>query len=136
MTENAIDTKQATARREYIAGLRNLALLLEEREDLPLPHTGNRAVSLIGGPLDIFNTDEAVLELLMAHVGRPAEVKMLALTAWITWHLDGVALRINLPVKQVFDRVVTSTYRVGDESFESAEWVLAERFQPATGGAA
>lgn len=133
MTENAIETK-ATARRAYIAGLRNLALLLEEVEYIPTPYTG--AVKNTDR-LNVFGADSTTLEVLLNRVGPPVSVELRTPSAWMVWHLDGVAVQLLVPAEQVFTRVATGTWcRIGDERREQVEWVLAERFQPATDGAA
>lgn len=137
MTENAIDprakAREATIRREYIEGLRKLAVLLEKHEQLPTPYDGNRAV---GDSLHIFHGGPPAVELMLAVFGRPASVRLRDVSAWMTWHLDGVAVQLNVSIDEVSSQIVTGSYRIADEVHEHVEHVLFERFQPETDGAA
>lgn len=133
MTTISTEDRAATERRDYIAGLRKLADLLETHEDLRAPSTGMAREAATYGAITIFGADALLptLELLRTHVGRPASVEMRGDTAWITWHLDGLALQAAALAGQVFEQVVTGTCRIGSQVREQVEWVLAERWQPA-----
>lgn len=129
MTERT--DRAATERAAYVAGLRKLADLLENHDDIKTPTTGC-IPNHFGDTINIFtNRDLDTADRLADLFGRPADADLRNNTMWLTWHLDGLALQVSIPAHLVTESVVTGTVRIGSQVREQVERVLAERFQPA-----
>jgi hypothetical protein len=125
-------TVETTPRQDYITGLRALADLLAEHPEVPTPLTGDIRHYPHGyGQMHVSGPGGAG-ETLAALLGRPTHVELRADRAWLTWHLAGLAVLATVPMEKAAERVVTGSVRVGSEVREVVEWVLSDRYQPAT----
>lgn len=130
-TEPTAEDRADQARDAYTAGLRALADLLDQHPQIPTPDTGGGGVS--GGPLYIFGSGGTpeVAENLLKLLGRPAVTEMAETRLWLTWRIEGVALKIAAGTADLCERVVTGTVRVGAEVREVVELSVPDRFLPA-----
>jgi hypothetical protein len=125
-------TVETSPRQDYITGLRALADLLAEHPEVPTPLTGDIRHYPHGyGQMHVSGPGGAG-ETLAALLGRPTHVELRADRAWLTWHLAGLAVLATVPMEKAAERVVTGSVRVGSEVREVVEWVLSDRYQPAT----
>lgn len=128
--QQAEDGKQAASRAAYVEGLRGLADLLEQNQDISLPNDTRadaRPTEAAQGLHLVSGNPDRLAELL----GHPAAVKIDGNWLHLVWHIAGVAVKVLAPASVGRD-VVTGIRVVGDREVPVTEYLVPERFQPAT----
>ncbi|HEX4432832.1 MAG TPA: hypothetical protein VHZ96_26400 [Frankiaceae bacterium] len=139
-------------RSEYIAGLRALADVLEQHDDLPLPHAGGGVVGPVTFIWSALGEDEPASEMARirsligaGHWEKNAPVGHGLTYYELTAHVHGIDLTITAFRSAVCERVVIGTREVTTlvpatdapmvevtETVEDVEWVCAPLLAEAT----
>lgn len=125
-----------TDRADYIRGLRTLADMLTEHDDVTLPHDGTT------GALPVFPKGENARAHAIAYARLMApqptmEVRPSGDIVWvdIVGQIHGLRVQVHLRANQVCERRVTDVYRAsGGSVHEVAEWVIPAELLEAAGG--
>lgn len=121
-----------TDRADYIRGLRTLANLLADHDEIRLPMDGR----LLAIPLD--PTGENALadaRTAMSHMTTPIVDIKDGERLVITGRLHGLLVEVHLPAADVCEKRVTGVHRASDGSVhEIVEWVIPAELRAVAGG--
>ncbi len=121
-----------TARADYIRGLRALANLLSDHDDIELPLYGRLL------PMSLDPTGENALadtRAVMSHMTAPIVDIEAGKDLVITGRLHGFSVKVHLPVADVCQKRVTGVHRASDGSVhEVTEWAIPAELRAVAGG--
>jgi hypothetical protein len=128
-------TTDDTSRREYAAGLRKLADIIDDCPEVPLPYEGTNSPLMITFFRFEYDTDEDVRQAMMAArkaIGGQWDKDASSAYFNLDRHLFGLKLQLTAPRESVCERVVVGTheetkqkpikYETVTETIEDVRW--------------
>lgn len=121
-----------TERADYIRGLRTLANLLADHDEIRLPMDGR----LLAMSLDLTGENAlADARAVMSHMTAPIVDIEAGKDLVITGRLHGFSVKVHLSVADVCQKHVTGVHRASDGSVhEIAEWAIPAELRAVADG--